>query len=89
MKKEPAMMPFAMDAGNSVCASRVKGACKVVNNTGGITNLVLKRPIVGQYDYSLLVYLCEDNGRERRTKDRPNGQGGFKKRKLTYRSIGI
>lgn len=53
MKKEPAMMPFAMDAGNSVCASRVKGACKVVNNTGGITNLVLKRPIVGQYDYSL------------------------------------
>lgn len=54
MKKEPAMMPFAMAAGNSMCTSRVKGACKVVNSTGGITNLVLNPSMVGQYDGSTL-----------------------------------
>lgn len=38
---DPEMMPFAIAAGKRMCARRVKGACKMANNVGGITSLSL------------------------------------------------
>jgi hypothetical protein len=40
--KAPDIIPFATAGGKRTCAKRVKGACKMVNRTGGITSLNLE-----------------------------------------------
>jgi len=34
-------MPFAIPAGNRMCANLVKGACNAANKNGGMTSLKL------------------------------------------------
>ena len=41
--KEPEMIPFAMAVGKIMYANRVKGACRMKNSAGGITNLKLSQ----------------------------------------------